>query len=121
MKNRLLFLSVSILLLMGGADALAAIRTISLNSGDGIAHWQLMPAAEVNAKGPQVSEVGFRMADPVPGVVPGVVFTAYVEAGREENPDVSDNIYRVDETKYNRPFWYRTEFTLPSSSSSERV
>ena len=106
---------------MGGADALAAIQTVSLNSGDGIAHWQLMPAAEVNAKGPQVSEVGFRMADPVPGVVPGVVFTAYVEAGREENPDVSDNIYRVDETKYNRPFWYRTEFTLPSSSSSERV
>jgi len=121
MKKRFLFLSVSVLLLMGGADALAAIQTVSLNSGDGIAHWQLMPAAEVNAKGTQVSEVGFCMADPVPGVVPGVVFTAYVEAGREENPDVSDNIYRVDETWYNRPFWYRTEFTLPSLSSSERV
>ena len=110
-----------VLLLLGGTDAMAAIRTVSLNSGDGVAHWQLMPAAEVNAKGPQVSEVGFRMDDPVPGVVPGVVFTAYVEAGREENPDVSDNIYRVDETKYNRPFWYRTEFTLPASSADERV
>ena len=113
-----LVLSLSALLLWGGADSVAAIRTISLSSGDGVAQWQLMPAAEVDAKGPQVSEVGFRMADPVPGVVPGVVFTAYVEAGREENPDVADNIYRVDETKYNRPFWYRTEFTLPTSSPS---
>jgi len=116
--NHKLLLSLSVLLLWGGADAAAAIRTVSLNSGDGANEWQLMPVAEVSAKAPQVSEVGFRMTDPVPGVVPGVVFTAYVEAGREENPDVSDNIYRVDETKYNRPFWYRTEFILPTASPS---
>ena len=121
MKKRVFLLSVSVLLLLGRADAVAAIRTVSLNSTDGVVKWQLMPAGEVDAKGAEVSEVGFLMSDPVPGVVPGVVFTAYVEAGREENPDVSDNIYRVDETKYNRPFWYRTEFTLPSSADNERV
>ena len=103
------------------ANALAAIETVSLNSADGVAQWQLMPADEIAANGRDISAVGFRMADPVPGVVPGVVFTAYVEAGREENPDVSDNIYRVDETKYNRPYWYRTEYTVPASSPDGRI
>ena len=97
-------------------------RTQSLNSDDGGARWEVCPQADVNATGAEVSTVGFHMEDPVPGVVPGVVFTAYVEAGREANPDVASNIYKVDETWYNRPFWYRTEFTLSQAeAASERV
>lgn len=59
------------------------------------------------------------MSDYVKGVVPGTVFTAYVEAGIVPDPNYADNIYKVDETFYNRPFWYRTEFELPSSYSEE--
>jgi hypothetical protein len=36
-----------------------------------------------------------------------------VKAGKEKNPDYADNVYQVDKSKYNRPFWYRTEFTAP--------
>ena len=62
------------------------------------------------------------MPDYVRGVVPGAVFTAYVEAGIVPDPNYADNIYKVDETFYNRPFWYRTEFELPSSySEGKRV
>ena len=62
------------------------------------------------------------MPDYVKGVVPGAVFTAYVEAGIVPDPNYADNIYKVDETFYNRPFWYRTEFELPSSySEGKRV
>ena len=60
------------------------------------------------------------MSDYVKGVVPGTVFTAYVEAGIVSDPNYADNIYKVDETFYNRPFWYRTEFELPSSYSEGR-
>lgn len=58
--------------------------------------------------------------DAVEGVVPGIVFTAYVNAGREENPDYGDNIYRVDERFYSRPFWYRTEFDTPAGYGKDK-
>lgn len=94
---------------------LMAART-SLNSIDGGAKWELCPKDDLaGTSGTEISMPGFEMpAEAVAGVVPGVVFTAYVEAGREENPDYADNIYRVDESFYSRPFWYRAEFTTPS-------
>ena len=87
----------------------------SLASEDGLAHWQLARQSEVGMGGAQISQTGFAMPKTsVKGVVPGVVFTSYVEAGIEPCPEYADNIYKVDETKYNGPFWYRTEFTLPA-------
>lgn len=44
------------------------------------------------------------MPDYVRGVVPGAVFTAYVEAGIVPDPNYADNIYKVDETFYNRRY-----------------
>lgn len=90
-------------------------HTISLNSIDGGAQWALCPQDDLTGiSGNVISTPGFDMpSDAVPGVVPGVVFTAYVDAGREEDPDYADNIYRVDESFYSRPFWYRTEFDTP--------
>ena len=84
---------------------------ISLDSYDG-QHWQLFPATTENM-------VVSRDADYVPedyveGIVPGTVFAAYVAAGKEKDPNYSDNIYKVDETKYNRTFWYRTVFDKPA-------
>ncbi|MDO5447288.1 MAG: beta-mannosidase [Prevotellaceae bacterium] len=87
----------------------------SLGTGEGIAQWQLARQSEINADGATISTTGYRMPkQAVKGVVPGVVFTSYVEAGKEPCPEYADNIYKVDETKYNGPFWYRTEFTLPT-------
>lgn len=83
----------------------------SLNSSGNIS-WQVMPQADVADGGRQVSMPGYQMKNAVKGVVPGVVFTAYVEAGKEKDPNFADNIYQVDEKFYNRPFWYRTEFVL---------
>lgn len=92
-----------------------AASRISLDSADGI-KWQLCPQDELKGvTGEAVATSGFAMpASAVDGVVPGAVFTAYVNAGLEENPDYGDNIYRVDEAKYSRPFWYRTEFAIPA-------
>ena len=84
---------------------------ISLDSYDG-QHWQLFPATTENMVVSR--DADFVPEDYVEGIVPGTVFAAYVAAGKEKDPNYSDNIYKVDETKYNRAFWYRTVFDKPA-------
>ena len=94
----------------------AQTPTLSLNSSNPQITWQVKPQADLNnITGEQISTSGFVMPDYVKGVVPGTVFTSYVEAGIVPDPNYADNIYQVDETFFNRPFWYRTEFKLPAS------
>lgn len=88
--------------------------TISLNSNPSVV-WQVAPKAISNMSGNKLSTPGGSMPDYVKGVVPGVVFTAYVNAGKEKDPNYADNIWRVNEAFYNQPFWYRTEFVLPKT------
>lgn len=97
-------------------------REFALDSSNPDIRWELKPEAEVKQSGFRVSTPGFQMKDHVEGVVPGVVFAAYVEAGLEKDPNYADNIYQVDESFYNRSFWYRMEFTAPLSvKEGERI
>ena len=120
-KFRLLLLASSLFVLNGIGHAQTS--TMSLNSSNPKIVWEVKPQADLNnIGGEQISTPGFKMPDYVKGVVPGAVFTAYVEAGIVPDPNYADNIYKVDETFYNRPFWYRTEFELPASySAGKRV
>ncbi|MBQ8772849.1 MAG: beta-mannosidase, partial [Muribaculaceae bacterium] len=94
-------------------------RVVSLNSLDGSASWTIKPKADLSGvTGEQISTPGYEMADAVSGLVPGTVFASYVEAGLVANPEYGDNIYLVPESDFNRPFWYRTEFDVPSSFTS---
>mgnify|MGYP000674162980 CR=1 FL=1 len=62
------------------------------------------------------------MSDYVKGVVPGTVFTAYVEAGIVPDPNYADNIYKVDETFITVLSGIVRNFELPSSySEGKRV
>jgi hypothetical protein len=92
---------------------LALNEKYSLDNSNSMIKWEVKPVADVKESGFEVSTPGYKMKDAVEGVVPGTVFTAYVEAGLEKDPNYADNIYRVDESYYNRPFWYRTEFDAP--------
>ena len=107
MKNIIVAIVCS---LMSSLYVVAQVRVMSLNSDDKQVVWHVAPQDEVKAKGQEVSMPGYTFDDDIVATVPGVVFADYVNAGREENPDVADHIYRVDETKYSRPYWYRTEF-----------
>ena len=92
-------------------------RVLSLNTADGKVEWTVAPQDQSPASGQEVSRPGFTFSDGVRATVPGVVFADYVNAGREENPDLSDNIYRVEESQYSKPYWYRTEFQHPGTRS----
>ena len=120
-KFRLLFLLGVVAFTHSGCVKQTSTMSMSLNSSNPQIVWQVKPQADLgNATGEQISTPGYEMTESVKGIVPGAVFTAYVEAGIVPDPDYFDNIYRVDETYYNRPFWYRTEFELPVSYSEGR-
>lgn len=100
-----------------------AARGGSLDSADGT-RWELCPQDSLpGVTGKAISAPGFSMpACAVEGVVPGCVFTAYVNAGLEETPEYGDNIWRADERFYSRPFWYRAEIDTPAGySDGKRV
>lgn len=76
-------------------------QTFSLHSDNPQVRWEISPAEPVEG------------VASVEGIVPGTVFTSYVAAGREQDPNFGDNIDHVDRKRYDRAFWYRTEFQVP--------
>lgn len=77
----------------------------SLNSSGNLADWKLIPQSEIGKDSLQIFKGDYNTAAWVKAVVPGAVFTSYVEAGLEKDPNWADNIYKVDKKKYDRNFW----------------
>ena len=107
------FFGAFILLAVHGQDN----DVVSLGSGS----WKLAPQTDITQTGEQLSTVGFATDSWLTAQVPGTVFGSYVLAGKEKDPNYGDNIYQVDRTKYDRNFWYRTEFTVPANYKSRRI
>jgi len=72
-----------------------------------LSNWKLRP-------------VDSSMGGWIDAVVPGTVFTSYVQAGLEKDPNYGDNIYKADHHKYDRNFLYKTEFVSPEVSGGRR-
>jgi hypothetical protein len=83
--------------------------------------WKLYPQEENTYSLKQLSTPGLNINSWINAVVPGTVFYSYVKAGKESDPDYAENIYKVDKAKYNRPFWYRTEFSAKNSAPGKRI
>jgi len=82
--------------------------------------WKLKAVDEVLERAAMMQQ-GFSTADWIIATVPGTVFTSFVNQGLEEDPNYGDNIYRVDKKRYNKDFWYRTEFEIPASFSKKHI
>lgn len=87
---------------------------VYLHSGESIVSWKLKPQAEVGTGVPALLRADYDASSWVDAVVPGTAFNAYVMAGLEKDPNFGDNIHNVDRAKYDRSFWYRTEFRVPA-------
>lgn len=92
---------------------------VSLNAPQ--TQWKLKPQAEIGKDSLAVSLTGFNTTGWVNAVVPGTVFNSYVMAGLEKDPNFGDNIHNVDRSKYDRSYWYRTEFSVPADFKQEVV
>ncbi|HIY47880.1 MAG TPA: discoidin domain-containing protein [Candidatus Alistipes faecigallinarum] len=81
--------------------ALCAQPRIALDSRSGHIRWEVRPVTETTG------------LPAVEAIVPGSVFTSYVAAGVEADPNFGDNAYRVDKSRYDRDFLYTGTFKTP--------
>ncbi|RYY35751.1 MAG: beta-mannosidase [Sphingobacteriaceae bacterium] len=107
------------LFLAGINIAAAQSNIVYLHTDKGQA-WKVKPQAEAG-DADKVKQQGFDASGWVNAIVPGTTFSSYVAAGLEKDPNFGDNIYNVDRKKYDRTFWYRTEFKVPASYSGKKV
>ncbi|WP_127132828.1 discoidin domain-containing protein [Pseudoflavitalea rhizosphaerae] len=99
----------SLIIALASVSLQAQIRQ-SLNSDQ--VEWKLIPQSAIGKDSVQLYSPGFNTSNWMKALVPGAVFTSYVEAGLEKDPNYGDNIYQVDKSKYNKNFWYRTELNI---------
>lgn len=83
--------------------------------------WRIAPQADIPETGEQITAQGYRATGWIAAQVPGTVFGSYVNAHLEKEPTYADNIYKVDKAKYDRDYWYRTEFAVPSHERGGRI
>ena len=102
------FIKTLLILLLASAQQ-AEAQSYSLHSDNPDIKWEITPATPT------------KDVESVVGIVPGTVFTSYVAAGREKDPNFGDNIQQVDRQKYDRNFWYRTCFRLPADFTLPHV
>ncbi|MBK0380832.1 discoidin domain-containing protein [Mucilaginibacter segetis] len=92
-----------------------------LNNGNNKVIWKVKAQADLGADSANMYKAGYATKNWVKAVVPGTVFASYVADGLEKDPNFGDNIYQVDKKKYDRNFWYRTEFSVPDNFNKEKI
>ncbi len=100
------------LLLAGKAMAQDRQTVLNLDSANPTIQWKVQPQETVGGDPAALFAPNYNATSWITAQVPGTVFTSYVNAGLEKDPNFGDNIYQVDKTKYNRDFWYRTQFRV---------
>ena len=114
--------TVLLLLALWASNMVCAQKEkISLNSDNPQVVWKVKAEAEAGNRAWSIATLQCDDNDWQVAGVPGTVFGAYVEAGLEKDPNYGDNIYKVDRSKYDRNFWYRTEFDSPALEEGEKV
>jgi hypothetical protein len=83
--------------------------------------WKVAPQSAIGNDPDKIMAPGYDPKDWVTAIVPGTIFSSYVAAGLEKDPNFGDNIYKVDRAKYDRNFWYRTSFKVPGSYHKSTV
>jgi hypothetical protein len=104
MKLQCIKLLFVVILFIDNVSARAQLGKIFLNSQS--TDWRIKPQTEVGGDSVRLFQPGYNTESWVKAIVPGAVFTSYVNAGVEKDPNYGDNIYKVDQSKYNRNFWY---------------
>jgi hypothetical protein len=120
-RHRASVIVLSVCAVLGGVST-TWFSCSSIASAAGISNaWKLAPQADVSESGEQIANTGYAAASWIDAQVPGTVFNSYVLAGKEKDPNFGDNVWEVDRTKYDRNFWYRTDFSVPPSFSTGHV
>ncbi len=116
--NQLLSRALVVMAALGFSTVAAAqVNIVNLGSSDQQT-WYVKADAETGIKG---RDVQTQTSDWTKAIVPGTTFSSFVAAGKEQDPNFGDNIYKVDRSKYDRDFWYRTTFKVPAAYAGKKV
>lgn len=108
-------------LILAGFMQTMQAAPVYLHSDNPNLKWKLKPQSEIGEDVSSMLSHNYNASAWVDAVVPGTAFNSYVVAGLEKDPNFGDNIHQVDRKKYDRSFWYRTEFTIPTDFDKELV
>ncbi|HET7734323.1 MAG TPA: beta galactosidase jelly roll domain-containing protein, partial [Paludibacter sp.] len=114
-------LTILLLITLFSQISFAQIVVQPLDDSNQQIEWKIKPQADVASDSVNILQPGYNTSSWVRAVVPGTVFSSYVNAGLEKDPNFGDNIYKVDKAKYDRSFWYRTEFVVSESFTKEKI
>ena len=104
-KSYLVLLLVCAVSLRGWAEE----RT-SLN----ICPWKVAPQGDVKEIGESISVPNYAADKWLAAKVPGTAFEAYISAGLVQDPNLGENVWKIERKKYDQNYWYRTAFTVPA-------
>ena len=83
--------------------------------------WLIQASADVAAAGAAISVSGFDTAGWLPATVPSTILAALVANGRHADLYVGTNLKEVPTEPFERPWWYRTEFSLSEEEAARTI
>jgi hypothetical protein len=83
--------------------------------------WRLQRDSLVPDNGTVLSQTGFNDSTWVIATVPATVLASYVNIGAIPDPNDRDNQLMISDSFFNSDFWYRTEFTTPTTYKGRRI
>lgn len=84
--------------------------TVNLTGG-----WFLQTSQKISEKGEQISAAGYSVKSWMPVTVPTTVMAALVKNNVYKDLFMGNNLLTVDKEQFKKPWWFRTEFTLPNN------
>jgi hypothetical protein len=118
-KFKKLYLLISLMLLI--FSMASAQEIFYLNNTNKQITWKVKAQTDLGADSLEFYKNSYAATDWVKAIVPGTVFSSYVAAGLEKDPNFGDNVYKVDKKKYDRNFWYHTEFNVPAGFNKQKI
>lgn len=84
-------------------------------------NWRVQRSNLVPEKGITLSSPGYQDDDWVVATVPATTLVSYRNAGAVPDPDFGANQLMISESFFLSDFWYRNEFTVPSSFTGKHL
>ncbi len=83
--------------------------------------WMIQSSAKVTADGHDISSADFSTGNWYPADLPTTVLAALVKDGQYKNIFFNQNFENIPSKPFEVPWWYRTTFKVPKSSSNQTV
>ncbi|MGA3008443.1 MAG: hypothetical protein ABSE59_11200, partial [Opitutaceae bacterium] len=83
--------------------------------------WSLQSSAKITQAGGAISTPGFQPTGWYPITVPATIVAGLLQNNVYADPYYGQNLSLINAADFTPAWWYRTEFTLPSSENGKRV